>query len=138
MEIKVEVQGLREVLAELASSGRATPQRIGQGLWEVGQNIMAASQELVPVDTGNLRASGHVELPRQVAGEVQVVLGYGGPAGSGNFGGTTNPEDAGYALRVHEDLQAHHVVGQAKFLEAAYIDYSPRVVPHLLSVLRGG
>lgn len=65
---------------------------------------MTISKRHVPVDTGDLRATGHVE-PAQVQGnEVTASMGYGGPA-------------VDYAIYVHEDLEKQHKVGQAKFLE---------------------
>jgi len=64
---------------------------------------MAESKHQVPVDTGVLRSTGHVQLPKEEAGRVSVTLGYGGPA-------------APYALRQHEELSYRHTVGKAKYL----------------------
>jgi len=80
-------------------------------LREEGETIMSASKEIVPVDLGTLKSSGHVES-EALPGRARVVLGYGGPAGSG--------ENVGYALIVHEDLAAHHEHGQAKYLEVPF------------------
>lgn len=71
------------------------------------QPIFDRSQELVPVDTGDLKASGFIET-RDTASGVGVFLGYG------RFG---KPFYAGF---VHERLDVRHAKGkQAKFLEAA-------------------
>ena len=74
---------------------------------EVGQRIFDRSQELVPVDTGRLKASGFMEKEHIPHG-VRVTIGYskdGAPP---------------YGLFVHENLEARHKPPtQAKFLEAA-------------------
>jgi hypothetical protein len=80
--------------------------RLASALYMEAERLMTESKEVyVPVDTGTLRTSGHVE-PIKYTGKtsVEVSLGYGGPA-------------AFYALEVHENLNAHHVVGMAKYLE---------------------
>jgi hypothetical protein len=69
------------------------------------ERLMTMAKMLTPVDTGALRSSGRVEGPINVSSHgATFVLAYGGVA-------------LDYALRVHEDLQMHHDVGQAKFLE---------------------
>ena len=73
------------------------------GLYRHGNRVMTESKKEVPVDTGVLRSTGHVELPTRVGGEILVVVGYGGPA-------------APYARRQHEDLSFHHPVGKARYL----------------------
>lgn len=71
------------------------------------QPIFDRSQELVPVDTGALKASGFIET-RPTSNGVQVFVGYG------RFG---TPEYAGF---VHERLDLRHAPPtQAKYLEAA-------------------
>jgi hypothetical protein len=74
--------------------------------------IMLESKRQVPVDLGNLRATGFVDTSDLTgSARLSVTLSYGGPAGSG--GGT----HVGYAVPVHENLQARHTVGKAKYLE---------------------
>ena len=117
MKVKVEVKGdvqLREALNLLGKN--ATPS-LGMALYVKGEQIMAKAKELTPVDTGNLRASGHVTLPRIGPHKAEVELGFGGSAGA-----TVGGKYVGYALYVHENLSAKHKVGQAKFLEAPFVD----------------
>lgn len=57
-----------------------------------------------PVKTGALRGSGRVEVLQDDPFVIEIM-----------FGGPLAP----YAPRVHEDLNAHHRVGQAKFLARA-------------------
>lgn len=93
---------------------------LGRGLYREGQGIMAASQPLVPVDTAALRSSDYVAEPEVLEGgrTVRVELGYGGPAAKINP--KTGESTDGYALVVHENLEAFHKVGTAKFLELPF------------------
>ncbi len=71
------------------------------------QPIFDLSQELVPIDTGDLKASGFIET-RETSSGTGVFVGYG------RFG---KPH---YAAFVHEMVNIPHAKGkQAKFLEAA-------------------
>lgn len=72
--------------------------------------VLALSQELVPVDDGDLRRSGDVELPAiDSQGVVSVDISYGGAS-------------AAYAVIVHEDLSAFHKPPtQAKYLEEPFL-----------------
>lgn len=77
---------------------------VGSALFNEAQPIMTASKQQCPVDTGALRATGNVEKPEFHGDSVTVRLTYGGAA-------------APYAIYVHENVSAHHPVGNAKFLE---------------------
>lgn len=71
--------------------------------------IMTSAKRRTPVDTGALRASGHVKQP---------VIKHGAITSEGGFGGSAAP----YAIYVHERLDVRHPVGQAKFYESALLD----------------
>jgi len=74
-----------------------------------GEKIMAIAKSRTPVKFGTLRSSGRVEHG-VVGTRIIVTLGF----------------HTDYAVYVHENLQAHHPVGQAKFLESAVqenVDY---------------
>jgi hypothetical protein len=91
---------------------------LGKQIYLEAEGVMAQSAPLVPVDTGTLRASGFVEHPVIDGSNVEVRFGYGGPAAKINP--KTGQSADVYALKVHEDLQALHRVGQAKFLEQPF------------------
>lgn len=102
--IKVEGgDALRRALIKAGELGRTA---LKSGLYAEGNAILGVSQVEVPVDTGTLRSSGHVELPKdETGGRVVVEIGYGGAA-------------QGYALIVHERMDLKHVPpGKAKYLE---------------------
>jgi hypothetical protein len=65
---------------------------VSAALFDFADNeVMPASYEVVPVDTGNLMSTGHTDQPVEDGDTITVSFGYGGPA-------------AGYALYVHEEL----------------------------------
>ena len=73
--------------------------QLGTALYAEGEKIMTESKRIVPVDTGNLRASGHVFPPLVSAGSTMTVgLRYGGTA-------------AKYALSVHENPRSGRTGG---------------------------
>lgn len=86
--------------------------------------LMTQAKGLTPVDTGALRASGHVQPPEETATGVAVTLGFGGPV-------------VEYAVYVHEDLAASHPVGQAKFLEQPVLTWAGQAESVIADALRG-
>lgn len=91
---------------------------LGTQLYKEGLGIMASSQGLVPVDTAALKSSGYVSEPERKGDQIEVVIGYGGPAAKINS--KTGESTDGYAIIVHENLEAFHKNGVAKFLEMPF------------------
>lgn len=104
--ITVELTGLTPLLATLQKLGANASAFVAPPLYREAEAIMTAAKQRTPVDTGALRASGHVASPNITATGASVTLGFGGPAIT-------------YAIFVHENLTARHLVGQAKYLESA-------------------
>jgi hypothetical protein len=103
--VTLEFTNLQAFAQALAAYQGDTVRAAAGALFREGERIMTRSKrDFVPVLTGALRASGRVEPPQIAGTEITVILGYGGAS-------------APYALVVHEDLQAHHTVGSAKYLE---------------------
>jgi hypothetical protein len=69
-------------------------------------------KERTPVEFNTLRSSGQVDLPKWNGSTLGITLGFGGAAES-------------YAFWVHEDLEAFHSVGQAKFIESVLYESEP-------------
>ena len=84
----------------------------------LGNEIKSLSQSRCPVDSGALRGSAQV-----VRQGDKVIIGYGGAASS-------------YSIAQHENLQYHHPVGQAKFLESAFDELSGKVTEYVKLALR--
>jgi hypothetical protein len=86
-----------------------------------GEQVIGDAQQLCPVLTGALQASGTAEEPAQVVGDgVQKIIGF----------------KTAYAAAVHENLTAHHTVGQAKFLETAVRNDAGKVKEYLADEVR--
>jgi hypothetical protein len=99
------VTGFPKLEAALRRLGDRGP-RAGLGaLYREGERIMTEAKRRTPVATGALRASGQVVTD----GPTRVVLAFGNAA-------------ATYAVFVHEDLQARHMNGEAKFLERPLLE----------------
>ncbi|WP_375490226.1 hypothetical protein [uncultured Jatrophihabitans sp.] len=85
--------------------------------------ILDASQPLVPVDTGELKASGKVEM----TGPHQARISYD----------ATAPDGYPYGVRQHEDLQLQHPNGgQAHFLSQPMDTEAHAVMAVLAAALR--
>ncbi len=73
------------------------PRKVAQGVVRAAQFLLEKSQEIVPVDTGELKESGHIETTKNSAAVVY---------------------EAEHAVIVHEDLDARHEPPtQAKYVE---------------------
>lgn len=91
MRFEIAVTGTERLRAAFTKLGNDAPAAAGEALYKFGAYVMHDSrQNYVPVDTGRLRGSGHVEQPVRRGTAVSVVFGYGGAA-------------APYALAVHEN-----------------------------------
>lgn len=109
---QVTVVGMEKLRARLAAMAKRIPNEVARALFAEAQVEMTEAKRRVPVDTGALRASGHVGNPQVVWRDITVRLAFGGPA-------------APYAIKVHEDLSAYHKTGQAKFLESVILESAP-------------
>ena len=95
----------KKLMDLLTLSGPKSLGTLGQALYREGATIFEDSQDEVPLDTGNLRASGKLGFPKVEGKDVVVEISYGGAA-------------ADYAAIVHEDLEMNFRNGRkAKYLE---------------------
>lgn len=99
--MKVTITGVDALLRACTLASDHGPDVAAQALYRLAEGVMTEAKVLCPVDTGALRASGHVEPPETEGTTVSVTMGF-------------NTE---YALVQHERTDYHHVVGQAKYLE---------------------
>jgi hypothetical protein len=90
--------------------GRMTP-IVNESINKTISQIFVESQNLVPVDTGALKASGHINTQ-----SVPYSIEYGG--GGYWTGETGRGKVVDYAVVVHEDMSVNHnPPTQAKYLE---------------------
>ena len=132
--------------------GPLVAQSMANALYRQAERIMTASKRQVPVDTGNLRETGHVEPPKFPLNErdISVVLAYGGTAGTSVTKHKTEGKGesrrrvtyyseggkVGYAVYVHEDLTVRHTVGNAKYLERPLVEAAGDLESRLAKDLR--
>jgi hypothetical protein len=104
-----------EALSELGGLGGRIVKAANAALYQEANSIMNESKQIVPVDTGVLKASGRVEKPVDDGYTIGVTLGYGGAASA-------------YAEIVHEDPTARHKPGkQYKYLEVPILNRLPQL-----------
>jgi len=142
--VALDASVVRETLAEFGKDALTAAKR---GLYVLAEEIITESKKRVPVDTGNLRASGHVLPAEIVDNSATIIFGYGGPAGVGNQK-ETNAKAVGYALPVHERFDVSHekryskkqrvrfgtATGArtgAKYLESVLLEFAPRMEARL-------
>jgi hypothetical protein len=89
---------IKQVQTDIAAAINADT----EGLYQQLLNLMEViKSDYVPIDMGDLAASGYVSRPMIGPVETEIALGF------------TEP----YALIQHERLDYHHTHGQAKYLE---------------------
>jgi hypothetical protein len=106
--------GVAEMTGKLRAIAAKFPDDVSKALYQEAQIEMTESKRRVPVDTGTLRASGFVMEPQRSGRNISVTMAYGGAAEQ-------------YAVIVHEDLEAHHPNGQAKYLESVIKESAPHM-----------
>lgn len=94
------------------------PDFVARAIYTEAQIEMTEMKRRTPVDTDTLRSSGFVEEPVRTPRKIYVVLGFGGAAKA-------------YAIYVHEDLEAFHKVGQAKFAESVLQESAPHMAQRI-------
>lgn len=115
---EIAQEGLDRLVAALTRAQTLGVAALTKAMVDEMDKVMELSKLQCPVDTGTLRASGAVQPPVKTGNQVTVTAGYGGAA-------------QGYAIFVHEDLNAHHDVGNAKFLEAPFLERQPQIPRNL-------
>lgn len=107
--LQIDLQGLDQVQHRLQTVVRQMITAAPGALYEEGNRIMGVSVGLVPVDTGLLRSTAHVEQPMLDGQGVSVELSYGSH-------GT-----AEYAAIIEFDTSMNHPNGgQSHFLSEPF------------------
>jgi hypothetical protein len=117
--VDIKMHGLNKLQKRMLKYAEKRPHEFAAALYQEAEEIMTdAKENYVPVDLGTLRGSGFIK----VKGDT-FIIGFGGPAAS-------------YAVYVHENLQAHHPVGQAKYLEVPFRKKQQGMVLRLIKKLK--
>ncbi|HUW56556.1 MAG TPA: hypothetical protein VMZ92_07965 [Planctomycetota bacterium] len=96
--------GADDALRDLRKIRAFAPGEIGRALFQETAVESKECQKVTPVKFGVLRGTIHPEGPFVDGKRIHTAVVAGGPA-------------APYALVVHEDLEAFHTVGEAKYIE---------------------
>lgn len=103
-EVKVKLEGEKEVIAKLKKLKKAYPEATAAALYQEGFGIGALAQDKAPLDEGLLEKSMYVAPPTLDDDEPTVEIGFG----------------TQYAVIQHERTDFHHPKkGEAKYLEKA-------------------
>lgn len=100
MSASSDMSGMLAGLGAARQRGLAAAVR---GLDAAGEHVIGDSQQLAPVATGALKASGTTLPAEAKGGSIEKLIGH----------------NVGYAAAVHERLDQKHTQGQAKYLETA-------------------
>ena len=106
--------GFEELRRNIFNLIRALPDEIKQAMIVEETGTLELARSRTPVEAGDLKKSGRLGDYTISGYESSLPIIFGE--------GLTSRNPDGYAIYVHENLQAHHPVGQAKFLESAVLD----------------
>lgn len=104
--------GANAMMAKLTKLQAFSPDEFARAVYQEALIEEKEVKRRTPVDKGVLRASIHVEGPERDGRMIRVYIVAGGPAEE-------------YALIVHEDLEAFHKVGEAKYIERPLMESAP-------------
>jgi hypothetical protein len=91
-----------------------------QAVDQYAEHVLGDAVQLTPVLTGALAASG-TTLPIEVNGtSIKKEIAF----------------NTDYAAAVHENLDAHHEVGQAKYLSTALEQNAPKLGPFIADAIK--
>lgn len=102
----------QELMRNLRSLRTKGPSEAARALYVETEIEATECKRVTPVDTGNLRDTVMAVGPYEEGNKIFTLVVAGGPA-------------APYALYVHEDLDAFHSVGQAKYIEQPLFQSAP-------------
>lgn len=102
---KAGMSGAVQMNGRVLRVAKNLPPACGAALYVEFEIEMTEAKEITPVRDGHLKRSGKVLPPRREGNSIIVE-------------GTFGDETIDYAIYVHEDLDAFHTTGEAKFFES--------------------
>lgn len=106
------LKGADKLAARLDRAAKNMPNEWARALYEEAVVETNESKRRTPVDTGAARAS-HVTRKPVISGrQISVQIEVGGAS-------------LDYVIPLHENLEAEHETGQAKFLESTILESAP-------------
>lgn len=121
---RIRLTGTVEMKGNITRIAQKFPLQVAAAMARVLIKELEEVKQRTPKLTGALRGSERV-LPPETAGNIiRVTMQAGG-------------ESAPYAVFVHENLEAFHPVGQAKFMESVINELAPNFLPRVQQELGG-
>lgn len=111
-------RGADKMMANLKKLQAFAPNEFARALYQEAQIEGTEIKRRTPVDTGALRASIVVAEPKRDGRHISVTISAGGPS-------------VEYALYVHEDLEAFHAEGEAKYIERPLRESAPKMAARI-------
>lgn len=133
--VEISVLGLRELAQAMEANSREMTLAVGRALNDAAMAIGNASQDLVPIETGNLKGSMNYERRGLTTTSPEIEIRYGTP----------------YALYQHEKLDLSHPSrarggsgptapgtegGSPKYLEFPFLEETSRYPTKLVERIR--
>lgn len=103
----IQLVGIDRTLTHVRQLAKEDKKALRAGMGKAGRFLLARSKALTPVSTGRLHASGKSRVLNNSESNPEYIVSF----------------DTDYAVHVHENLDAFHPVGQAKFLEEPAREY---------------
>ncbi len=126
MESGAKLRGHIEFARKIQNIARKFPIQVGNALFEELDTVeKPESMVRTPVLTGALRDSHETKGPVIRMNSITCWIQVGGGS-------------VDYAVKVHEDLEAFHRIGQAKFLESTLREAVPFILRRVRSHLNFG
>lgn len=104
-----KLSGAAQMRKRLERLSKKIPDEIGRALYLETEIETTEAKRRTPVDTGALRSSIRTIGPVREGRRIYTLIA---------AGGSSIP----YALEVHENLEAFHKVGQAKYIESVILE----------------
>jgi hypothetical protein len=109
--MKFRIRGMENLQRNARRIAENVPEQLEAALKAEGDKLVEQVRERTPVSTGVLRDSFEATTERK-RNKVVITIG----------------TDVPYAPHVHEDLEARHEVGDAKFLESVIDEAEPHLI----------
>lgn len=117
------------LISKLQVTEKKMTHKVAKALQKAGGEIIRVALPKTPLKTGELRKRSFNEGPLLKNEIYSQVVGYE------KFADNWDKNNA-YAVAVHENLEARHPVGEAKFLEKAVNETSQKLGKYLAKQVR--
>jgi hypothetical protein len=121
----IRFRGHKDMRARLIDEASAFPGKVMKAMTKETEIELKEVNRRTPVEEGDLVESNRIDGPHQERNTIRIFIRSG-------------DEKAFYALYVHEDLEAFHRVGQAKYLESVLFESAPYILGRIAARLGFG